>query len=104
MYNFDETKHIQGTIKMNYYAVKASILSGKEETACTKHLMYVLLNPENLVNIVIVILACLGWYNPFFYAIMTLDILRRSDTLKNVLLVITKNKKSLILILILLII
>lgn len=104
IYNSDKTRELQGTIKMNYYADKAERMTENEQDSYAKFFFSVVFNFENLINIGFVLLACLGWYNPFFYAIMMLDILRRSDTLKNVLLVITKNKKSLGLTVILLVI
>ena len=100
----EKNAEIQGTIKMNNLIESTSKSIDEELQNFTKYISYVLFNIENLVNIGIVVLAILGWYNPFFYAIMMLDILRRSETLKNVLLVITKNKKSLILTVVLLII
>lgn len=97
-------EEIQGSVKMQQVYQAGILDSDMESKDYTRYLVYVLFNLENLVNVLIVILAFLGWYNPFFYAIMMLDILRRSATLSNVLLVITKNKKALLLTLVLLII
>jgi inositol 1,4,5-triphosphate receptor type 1 len=95
---------IQGTIKMNNLIESSSKNLGSELQNYKKYIFYILFDFENLINIILCILAILGWYNPFFYAVMMLDILRRSETLKNVLLVITKNKKSLLLTVVLLVI
>lgn len=70
----------------------------------TKYVFIVLMNSHNLVDFALLILSMLGWYNPYIYGFMMLDILRRSKTLKNILLVITKNKRSLFLALLLLVI
>ena len=103
-YESESTSAIQGTIKMNHIIESSSKDLQQELQNYTKFFFYVVFDLENLINIIIFILAILGWYNPFFYGIMMLDILRRSETLKNVLLVITKNKKSLILTVVLLVI
>ena len=95
LFQSDKNGDMAGTVKMDFVVEKLSKEKGEVVTKYGRFFIYVILNLENFFNVVIILFAGLGWYNPFFYAILLLDILRRSDTLKNVLLVITKNGKSL---------
>ena len=95
LFQSDKNGDMAGTVKMDFVVEKLSKEKGEVVTKYGRFFIYVILNLENFFKVVIILFAGLGWYNPFFYAILLLDILRRSDTLKNVLLVITKNGKSL---------
>jgi hypothetical protein len=61
-------------------------------------ILWILLrHPESRINLFYIVLVILGWFNPYWYSFLLLDLIRRSDDLKNILLAVTLNKRQLIL-------
>jgi inositol 1,4,5-triphosphate receptor type 1 len=66
-----------------------------------KRLTYSLSDLEGIYYFAYVLLTIVALWNPFFYAVLLLDIVRRSDDLVNILRSITENYKQLLLTLLL---
>lgn len=92
---------LQGTVLMREMAEYSSQVRKVSPASICKRLTYSLSDLEGIYYIVYVLLTIVALWNPFFYAVLLLDIVRRSDDLVNILRSITENYKQLLLTLLL---
>ena len=60
VYSSESTKEIQGTVMLNNSVERSNMDTKLTSPPYVKYLMYVIFNAENLVNILIIVLASLG--------------------------------------------
>ena len=65
-------------------------------TKIIKKVYIILTEPSCLLNLIYLIISILGNINTFFYSLLLLDILRRSQTLVNILKSVTLNASQLL--------
>lgn len=74
--------------------------SGKELSYFTA-IKAVMVHSDNIYCLFYAIISLVGWINPLIYSILLLDVMRRSEILRDVLKSITMNRKQLILVMVL---
>ena len=94
-YNLPALSKLKGTVLMRYYVKAADSQKKPNEFKFWHKIPYLLFHKENVFNLIIVVLAIFALVNPFFYPFLLLDIIRRSDDLRNILKAITENSKQL---------
>jgi len=92
---------LRGTVLMREMAEYNSGVRKAGHVSISNRVIYSLTDKESIYYFVYVGVTILALWNPFFYAVLLLDIVRRSDDLVNILRSITENYKQLLLTLLL---
>ena len=90
-----QDQQLRGAIMSKYYTSLFKSAESQEKTLLIRHLLFILLYPENVYNLFYIILVCVAWKTVFVYPFLLLDIVRRNENLRYILKAVTQNKRQL---------
>ena len=86
---------LQGTMLIKYYTESTFQVQKSTNRRKAKIFMSILLYPENIYNLLYIIVICVAWVSVFVYPFLLLDIVKRNENLRNILKAVTQNKRQL---------
>ncbi|CAG9318629.1 unnamed protein product [Blepharisma stoltei] len=95
IYNMPALYKFRGTILMRYFVQDSTSRRKKRTVGSTIKCFYLITSFQNLYNILFFIIVCIAWNNPLWYSVLLLDILYRSEELRNIAKAVTLNWRQL---------
>jgi hypothetical protein len=95
--SWEMLKGLQGTMLLKRYKEMIESNTSLNEVRMYLQLPYIILDSYNIYNLLYVVISLIALKQPYVYCILLLDILRRNETLRDILKAITLNWKALVL-------
>ncbi len=96
--SWEMLKELQGTMLLKKYKEMIESNTSFNKVSMYLQLPYIILDSYNIYNLLYVVISLIALRQPYVYCILLLDILRRNETLRDILKAITLNWKALVLI------